>query len=90
MRDLRDLHELLHLFGDKWVSPIVIILSDGSIRRVEILSTIRSYSVGQGWSGGSVVLHDSILARALKQMTAAGLLVRDEKPGGSTEKSTIR
>jgi DNA-binding HxlR family transcriptional regulator len=79
---MRDLYDLLHLFGDKWVSPIVVTLAEGPMRRVEILSTIRSYSVGQGWSGRSVVLHDSILARALKKMTAAGLLIRDEKPGG--------
>lgn len=55
------------------------------MRRVEILSMIRSYSVGQGWSGRSVVLHDSISARVLKKMTAAGLLIRGEKPGVSAE-----
>jgi DNA-binding HxlR family transcriptional regulator len=78
---MRDLYDLLHLFGDKWVSPIVVTLAEGPMRRVEILSMIRSYSVGQGWSGRSIVLHDSILARVLKKMTAAGLLIRDEKPG---------
>jgi hypothetical protein len=67
---MRDLYDLLHLFGDKLVSPIVVTLAEGPIRRVEILSMIRSYSVGQRWSGRSVVLHDSILARALKKMTA--------------------
>ncbi|MGB6163284.1 MAG: winged helix-turn-helix transcriptional regulator [Pseudonocardiaceae bacterium] len=79
---LRDLYDLLHLFDDKWVSPIVVTLTDGPMRRVEILSTIRSYSVGQEWSGKSIVLHDSILARVLKKMTAEGLLIRDEKPKG--------
>jgi DNA-binding HxlR family transcriptional regulator len=87
---MRDLYDLLHLFGDKWVSPIVVTLAEGPIRRVEILSMIRSYSVGQGWSGRSVVLHDSILARVLKKMTAAGLLIRDENPGGFRRRSTIR
>jgi DNA-binding HxlR family transcriptional regulator len=64
---MRDLYDLLHLFGDKWVSPIVVTLAEGPMRRVEILSMIRSYSVGQGWSGRSVVPHDSILARALRR-----------------------
>ena len=48
---MRDLYDLLHLFGDKLVSPIVVTLAEGPMRRVEILSMIRSYSVGQGWSG---------------------------------------
>jgi hypothetical protein len=37
------------------------------------LPTIRSYSIGQEWSGKPAVLHDSILARALKKMTDAGI-----------------
>jgi hypothetical protein len=32
---MRDLYDLLHLFGDKWVSPIVVTLAEGPIRRVE-------------------------------------------------------
>jgi DNA-binding PadR family transcriptional regulator len=34
--------------------------------------------LGQEWSGKPAVLYDSILARALKKMTDAGLLVREE------------
>jgi DNA-binding HxlR family transcriptional regulator len=87
---LRDLCDLLRLFGDKWVPPILVTLADGPMRQVEILSTIRSYSIGQEWSGRPAVLHDSILARALKTMTAEGLLIRDEKPGGSHPRCIIR
>lgn len=63
---------LLNLFSDKWVAPILVTLAGGSMRRVEILGTIRSYSVGQEWSDKPVVLHDSILMRVLRKMTAEG------------------
>jgi hypothetical protein len=33
---MRDLYDLLHLFGDKLVSPIVVTLAEGPMRRVEI------------------------------------------------------
>lgn len=79
---LRDLCDLLHLFGDKWAPPILVALTGGPMRRIDILHTVRSYSIGQEWSGKPAVLHDSILARALKKMTDAGLLVREERPSG--------
>lgn len=44
---LRDLYNLLRLFSDKWVALILVTLAAGPMRRVEILCTIRSYSVGQ-------------------------------------------
>jgi DNA-binding HxlR family transcriptional regulator len=43
---LRDLYNLLRLFSDKWVALILVTLAGGPMRRVEILCTIRSYSVG--------------------------------------------
>jgi DNA-binding HxlR family transcriptional regulator len=53
---------------------ILVTLSDGPMRRVEILSTINSYSIGEKWSNKHAILHDSMLARTLKKMTEEGLL----------------
>jgi DNA-binding HxlR family transcriptional regulator len=72
----RGLYDLKYLFGDKWVPAILVTLSDGPMRRKEILSTIRSYSIGEEWSDKHTVLHDSILARTLKKMTEEGILTR--------------
>jgi DNA-binding HxlR family transcriptional regulator len=73
---LRDLYNVTQLFGDKWTLAIVSTLAHGPMRRVEILTTINSYSVGEDWSDKHGVLHDSILTKSLKKMTAEGLLVR--------------
>lgn len=73
---LRNLYSLKYLFGDKWVPAIIVTLAKGRMRRVEILSTINSYSIGKDWSDKNGVLHDSILTRTLKKMTEEGLLVR--------------
>jgi DNA-binding HxlR family transcriptional regulator len=75
-RFLRGLYDLRYLFGDKWAPAILVTLSDGPMRRKEILSTISSYSIGEEWSDKHTVLHDSILARTLKKMTEEGLLTR--------------
>jgi len=76
-RFLRRLYDLKYLFGDKWALAILVALADGPMRRVEILSTINSYSIGEEWSDKHAVLHDSMLARTLKKMTEEGLLVRN-------------
>lgn len=78
---LRDLYNLPPLFGGKWVVPILVILVGGPTRRVEILCTIRSYSVEQEWPEKSAAMHDSILTRALRKKTIEGLLIREETPG---------
>jgi DNA-binding HxlR family transcriptional regulator len=75
---LRELYNLKYLFGDKWAPAIVVALAPGRMRRVEILSTVNSYSLYEDWSDKRVVLHDSILTRTLKKMTNEGLLVRTE------------
>jgi DNA-binding HxlR family transcriptional regulator len=75
-RFLRGLYDLKYLFGEKWAPAILVTLSDGPMRRKEILSTISSYSIGEQWSDKHAVLHDSILARTLKKMTEEGLLTR--------------
>ena len=75
-RFLRRLYDLKYLVGDKWALAILVALSGGPMRRVEILSTINSYSIGEEWSDKHAVLHDSILARTLKKMTEEGLLMR--------------
>lgn len=79
-RFLRGLYDLKYLFGDKWTPAILAALANGPLRRVEILSTISSYSIGEEWSDKHTVLHDSILARYLKKMTEEGLLTRTRSP----------
>ncbi|WP_418155368.1 winged helix-turn-helix transcriptional regulator [Actinoalloteichus caeruleus] len=69
------------MFGDKWAPAILFVLSNGPLRRVDIASEVRACSVGAEWSRTPPVLHDSILARTLKRMTAAGLVSRT----GSTD-----
>ncbi|MCU1680215.1 MAG: transcriptional regulator [Amycolatopsis sp.] len=76
-RFLRRLYDLKYLVGDKWTLAILVTLSDGPMRRVEILSTINSYSIGEEWSDKHAILHDSMLARTLKKMTEEGLLARE-------------
>ena len=78
-RLLRRLYDLKYLVGDKWALAILVTLSDGPMRRVEILSTINSYSIGEEWSDKHAVLHDSMLARTLKKMTEEGLLTRTRR-----------
>jgi DNA-binding HxlR family transcriptional regulator len=73
---LRDLYSLKYLFVDKWAPAINVTLSHGPVRRAEVLSTIKSYSLGEEWSGGPGFLHDSILTRTLRKMTEEGLLIR--------------
>jgi DNA-binding HxlR family transcriptional regulator len=76
-RVLRGLYDLKNLFGDKWVPAILVALRDGPLRRVEILSTVNSYSIDENWTDKHAVLHDSILARTLKKMREQGLIVRE-------------
>jgi hypothetical protein len=66
---LRCLYDLKYLVGDKWTLAILVKLSDGPMRRVEILLTVNSYSIGEEWSDKHAILHDSMLARTLKKMT---------------------
>ena len=72
-RFLRGLYDLKYLFGDKWAPAILVTLSGGPMRPVEILSTINSYSIGEEWSDKHDFLHDSMLARTWKKMTEEGL-----------------
>lgn len=78
---LRGLYNLKYLVGDKWAPAIIVALANGKMRRVEILSTVKSYSIGAEWSrsGKPAVLHDNMLSRTLKKMTEEGLLVRTKR-----------
>ena len=78
---LRDLYNLKYLFGDKWAPAIIVALAGGKMRRVELRSTVKSYSIGAEWSrsGKPAVLHDTMLSRTLKNMTEKGLLVRTRR-----------
>lgn len=75
-RVLRGLYDLKNLFGDKWVPAILVALRDGPLRRVEILSTVNSYSIDENWTNKHPVLHDSILARTSKKMREQWLIDR--------------
>ncbi|WP_418153398.1 winged helix-turn-helix transcriptional regulator [Actinoalloteichus caeruleus] len=72
-------YEVRSLLGDKWVPAVLLVLSAGPLRRVEILSTIRSYPLSVEWSEKVSVLHDSILTKVLKKLTDEGLLLREQK-----------
>lgn len=74
---LQNLYNLKYLFNDKWAPAIIVALAQGPRRRVDILSTVNSYSIGEEWSDKNGPLHDSILARTLRKMTAEGLLARN-------------
>lgn len=76
-RVLRGLYDLKNLFGGKRVPAILVALRDGPLRRVEILSTVNSYSIDENWTDKHAVLHDSILAHTLKKMREQGLIVRE-------------
>ena len=89
-RFLRRLYDLKYLVADKWALAILVTLSDGAMRRVEILSTINSYSIGEEWSDKHAVLHDSMLARTLKKMTEEGLLTRERRTETFPRKCSIR
>ncbi|NKQ59016.1 helix-turn-helix transcriptional regulator [Amycolatopsis sp. K13G38] len=75
---LRQFYDLKQLLSDKWAPAILVTLAEGRMRRVDILSTIHSFSYGEEWSDRNAPLQDSILARTLKRMTEEGLLVRTE------------
>jgi hypothetical protein len=53
-RFLRRLYDLKYLVGDKRTLAILVTLSDGPVRRVEILSTINSYPIGEEWSDNTL------------------------------------
>lgn len=78
---LHDVQNVKNIFGDKWTLPVMVALSDGPMRRSQIHVTVNSYEVGEQWPAGGSVLHDSILTRCLKKMTAEGLISREESVG---------
>ncbi|WP_363320515.1 helix-turn-helix domain-containing protein [Pseudonocardia sp.] len=77
---VRDVQDVKHIFGDKWTVAVMVALSSGPMRRLEIRTTVDSYSIDENWPGKATVLHDSILSRTLRKMVTEGLLARDELP----------
>lgn len=75
---LRDVHNVMHIFGDKWTVPVMVALAGGPLRRSGILETVGSYGIDAEWPGRPSVLHDSILSRTLRKMVKEGLLDRHE------------
>jgi DNA-binding HxlR family transcriptional regulator len=59
----------------------MVALYDGPLHYNEILSTVRSYRVVEGWTDKHSTLHDGVLANTLRKMTAEGLLIRSEESG---------
>ena len=47
---LRQFYDLKQLFNDKWAPAILVTLAEGKMRRVDIFSTIKSFSYGVEWS----------------------------------------
>jgi DNA-binding HxlR family transcriptional regulator len=74
---LRDAHNIMQLFGDKWTFPVMVTLAEGPLRRSEILKEVDSFCADADWLGASI-LHDSILTRTLRKLVGDGLLARHE------------
>jgi DNA-binding HxlR family transcriptional regulator len=70
-----------NLFGGKWMFAIAAVLLDGPLHYTDILSAVRGLDIPVDWSGKRAVLHESILTRTLRRMTADELLVRVEDVG---------
>jgi DNA-binding HxlR family transcriptional regulator len=75
---LRDAHNIMQLFGDKWTFPVMVTLAEGPLRRSEILKEVDSFCADADWLGGTSILHDSILTRTLRKLVGDGLLARHE------------
>jgi DNA-binding HxlR family transcriptional regulator len=75
---LRDAHDIMQLFGDKWTFPVMVTLAEGPLRRSEILKEVDSFCADADWLGGTSNLHDSILTRTLRKLVGDGLLARHE------------
>ena len=79
---LRRLHDVAHLFNGEWTSAILLVLSDGPKHYTEIRDRIRSLATPDRWSGRHRKLHDSVLTRTLKTLTAHGLIEREQVSSG--------
>jgi DNA-binding HxlR family transcriptional regulator len=80
---LQKLHDAKQLFSGDWMNPVLVALKDGPKHYTELATLVRAMNSADSdsWSGKPRVLHDSVLTRTLKSMTADGLILRHEEVG---------
>jgi DNA-binding HxlR family transcriptional regulator len=80
---LRKLHDAKQLFSGDWMNPVLVALKDGPKHYTELAALVRAMNSADSdsWSGKPRVLHDSVLTRTLKAMTADGLILRHQEVG---------
>jgi DNA-binding HxlR family transcriptional regulator len=72
------LQDVQRLFHGEWTAAILVVLSDGPKHYKQIRDHVRSLNLPDSWSGRPRVLHDGVLARTLKSMTAKELIDREQ------------
>lgn len=80
VENLRALRDAQRLFDGEWTSAILVVLSDGPKHYKQIRDRIRSLTRPEGGRARGRVLHDSVLTRTLKSMTAKKLIEREQLP----------
>ncbi|MYW90512.1 helix-turn-helix transcriptional regulator [Amycolatopsis rubida] len=68
------LSDVKRLFSGDWMHAVIVALADGPKHYKELLDTIRTLCEQD--RGHRRTLHESVLARTLKTMTADGLIIR--------------
>jgi DNA-binding HxlR family transcriptional regulator len=77
--NLRALQDAQRLFDGEWTSAILVVLSDGPKHYKQIRDRIHSLILAEyGPERPRRVLHDSVLTRSLKSMTAKKLIERNQ------------
>ncbi|PKV94743.1 HxlR family transcriptional regulator [Amycolatopsis echigonensis] len=74
---LRKLSDVKRLFSGDWMHAVIVALADGPKHYKELLDTIRTLCERD--RGHRRTLHESVLARTLKTMTADGLILRHQQ-----------
>jgi DNA-binding HxlR family transcriptional regulator len=69
------------LLSAEWTPSILVALLGGPLHYKDLLSAVRSLRAAERWSDRHQVLHESILSRSLRALTADGLIVRVQDPG---------
>ncbi|PKV95536.1 MULTISPECIES: winged helix-turn-helix transcriptional regulator [Amycolatopsis] len=76
---LRKLSDVKRLFSGDWMHAVIVALATGPKHYTELLDTIRTLSDAGQAQGRRRTLHESVLARTLKTMTADGLIIRRQE-----------
>lgn len=72
------LQNVQRMFDGQWTSAILVALSDGPQHYKQIRDRIRALTAPHNNLGRRRVLHDSVLTRTLKSMTAKELIERKQ------------